>query len=307
MKRKVNRVGTSTLTVSLPSKWAKQHDIKPGDELELEEEGHNLLLRIDDIRHERVLDLGLPSADDFMTRLVCGPYLKGYKSITYHYSDPQVYARVLGSLKHTLGFEIVDQRDGACTIAEVSSGSEDNFEKIIIRLFNVLRTFASEAQRAIKEGHERYDDVLEIEYTCDRLSLYCRRLINRDVVSGKTYDNTAMYHVACLAEQVGDELRQIIEHFKETKRDDFRYDSRLDTLFSGVQGSIDYTMKKITNYLEGLDYRKQIGYASEQRKYRSEANKMRGAFASFAGDNLIVFHHLLNAIEIIQHMSEELF
>ncbi|MCK5630481.1 MAG: AbrB/MazE/SpoVT family DNA-binding domain-containing protein, partial [Nanoarchaeota archaeon] len=35
MKRKVNKVGQNTLTVSLPSKWVKKLNIKPGDELEL--------------------------------------------------------------------------------------------------------------------------------------------------------------------------------------------------------------------------------------------------------------------------------
>ena len=33
MKRKVNRVGQNTLTVSLPSKWARKYNIKAGDEI----------------------------------------------------------------------------------------------------------------------------------------------------------------------------------------------------------------------------------------------------------------------------------
>ena len=42
MKRKINRVGYSTLTVSLPSKWAKQYGLKPGDEVEISEDGRTL-------------------------------------------------------------------------------------------------------------------------------------------------------------------------------------------------------------------------------------------------------------------------
>ena len=35
MKRKVVKHGTSTLTVSLPSLWAKEYGLKPGDELRI--------------------------------------------------------------------------------------------------------------------------------------------------------------------------------------------------------------------------------------------------------------------------------
>jgi hypothetical protein len=37
IKRKVILHGPSTLTVSLPSKWVKNHNIKKGDELNIEE------------------------------------------------------------------------------------------------------------------------------------------------------------------------------------------------------------------------------------------------------------------------------
>ena len=42
MKRKVNRVGANTLTVSLPSKWAMKYGIKAGDEIEGNEEGKKI-------------------------------------------------------------------------------------------------------------------------------------------------------------------------------------------------------------------------------------------------------------------------
>ena len=44
MKRKVNRVGQNTLTISLPAKWAKNNNIKPGDELEIFEEPKLLMI-----------------------------------------------------------------------------------------------------------------------------------------------------------------------------------------------------------------------------------------------------------------------
>ena len=42
MGRKVILHGPSTLTISIPAKWAKQHGIKKGDDLTVEEEGRFL-------------------------------------------------------------------------------------------------------------------------------------------------------------------------------------------------------------------------------------------------------------------------
>ena len=46
MKRKINRVGQNTLTVSLPTKWVKKIGIKQGDELDIFEEGRNLTIGV---------------------------------------------------------------------------------------------------------------------------------------------------------------------------------------------------------------------------------------------------------------------
>ena len=43
MKRKINAVGTGTLTVSLPNKWAQKYNLKKGDELNVAEEGGSLV------------------------------------------------------------------------------------------------------------------------------------------------------------------------------------------------------------------------------------------------------------------------
>ena len=44
MKRKINLVGQNTLTVSLPTKWAKRYNLKKGDEVEVSEEEKNIQL-----------------------------------------------------------------------------------------------------------------------------------------------------------------------------------------------------------------------------------------------------------------------
>ena len=42
MKRRIIKQGHNTLTITLPSKWAKKFNINPGDEVELIEQGKDL-------------------------------------------------------------------------------------------------------------------------------------------------------------------------------------------------------------------------------------------------------------------------
>ena len=44
MGRKVIQIADSTQLISLPRKWALQHGIKKGDELEVEEKGRKIVI-----------------------------------------------------------------------------------------------------------------------------------------------------------------------------------------------------------------------------------------------------------------------
>ena len=44
MKRKIVQHGCSSLTITLPFPWVRKFNLKKGDELEVEEQGHTLLV-----------------------------------------------------------------------------------------------------------------------------------------------------------------------------------------------------------------------------------------------------------------------
>ena len=54
MKRKVNLVGSSTLTVSLPTAWAKERGIKKGDELNVSWDDQAVVFSIaEGVKHKK--------------------------------------------------------------------------------------------------------------------------------------------------------------------------------------------------------------------------------------------------------------
>ena len=44
--RKINRVGTSTLTVSLPNKWVNMHNVHAGEEVNVIEEDSRVVISL---------------------------------------------------------------------------------------------------------------------------------------------------------------------------------------------------------------------------------------------------------------------
>jgi len=58
MQRKLNQVGSGTLTVSLPSKWSKKNKLKKSDELEVTEIDNKLILSLDR-QKQKTIDISL--------------------------------------------------------------------------------------------------------------------------------------------------------------------------------------------------------------------------------------------------------
>ena len=75
MKRKLNRVGQNTLTVSLPSEWAKTHNLKPGDDIELMESGNTLTISKSKIPEKREVTIEINESQGLFKRLILIQYL----------------------------------------------------------------------------------------------------------------------------------------------------------------------------------------------------------------------------------------
>ena len=68
MKRKVNKVGPTTLSITLPSKWVKENNIKKGDELELDLKNNNISITTGHLKIEETIH-----SDDKLRSLRAAP------------------------------------------------------------------------------------------------------------------------------------------------------------------------------------------------------------------------------------------
>jgi phosphate uptake regulator len=308
MKRKINRVGQNTLTVSLPNKWVKQMNLKQGDEVEVKEYKNTLMINVEKIlKSKREIVFDLEKINGFMLRLLCGPYIKGYNSIIIYYENPIYKKSVQNGLKYLIGFEIVEHGKNYIKLEEISIATDEKFLNILFRLFFILKSFLKETRNALINSLENLIDLNDLELTLDRLALYSKRLMNTQSMHKNYHENSGIYHVICLIEQATDELQQVIEYFEESKPKKYTYDKNLDFIFDSLLKIIDITLKKLINYLEKRDYNLQIIYAKEQKKMKMNIKMDINKYLKMKKENVYVYWHLINISEHLQHMSEELF
>lgn len=85
--RKVQRVGYSTLTVSLPRSWVQEVNLKQGDVVSIKREDDGSLRVFSGLeqKHEEakkcIIDADLCDRPDLLTRLITGNYILGHDTI----------------------------------------------------------------------------------------------------------------------------------------------------------------------------------------------------------------------------------
>ncbi len=158
MKRKINRVGTSTLTVSLPSKWARQQGLKPGDEVEVVEEGASLKLGTEGIISKKERKLDISGYTKRMIRsLLNNLYRNGYDKLEIHFSTLEEYASIQEESSGLMGFEITNRFNNFCIIENVALPDNEKQEVILKRCFLIINeSFEILREDMVKGSYNNY-------------------------------------------------------------------------------------------------------------------------------------------------------
>jgi phosphate uptake regulator len=114
-RRKVQRVGYSTLSVSIPKRFAKEMGLSEGDSVLFREDADGTLRLIPAGKAAKAsratIKADLVDSDETLTRLVVGCYALGYDTVEVVGKEPLDKARteaVLGTIKRLRGLEVVE-------------------------------------------------------------------------------------------------------------------------------------------------------------------------------------------------------
>ena len=211
MKRKVVKHGSSTLTISLPSKWAKRFNIRQGDELHVEEKERSLVISTDKNYAWEKATIDLNKIGFFNKNLISNVYHVGYDEVELFYDGIDVLRQVIQRLSDCIGYEIVNQSEKRCVIRSISTISDTEFDKVLSRTFLVTLSMAKDMHEAIKSREfHRLKDLRVLESTNNKFTDYCRRILNKK--GYKTAKMTpTMYSLVHDMEKIGDDYKHICD------------------------------------------------------------------------------------------------
>ncbi len=179
MRRKVVKHGTATLTVSLPSKWVKQYNVKAGEELEVVPTGKDLRISIQKEPVLKKTELTL-SREDARTidKILKNFYRAGYNEIKINFQRNESLMKVKQVLGVLIGFEVVEQSSKSCLIQNVSPNIQLDFDTVFRKCFRlILLEYDFLLQNINTKQREQPEIFEQMNHDLNKFTYLCQRML----------------------------------------------------------------------------------------------------------------------------------
>lgn len=186
--RKVQKVGTSTLTVSLPRGWASKRNLKKGDQVFLLEEGEVLkIVPAASVQERRrrpqafVIDANLCDRPGMLERMIVGNYVLGRESIVVLSSgrlSSEHLEETRNAAKRLMGLGIIEETANKIILQCSIEPTKYPIDALIKRLYNLGSTMLDEAVEALITKDKRLAlDAVNRENDADMMYWLILRLL----------------------------------------------------------------------------------------------------------------------------------
>ncbi|MBI2143644.1 phosphate uptake regulator PhoU [Candidatus Woesearchaeota archaeon] len=209
MLRKLIQLGTETYVISLPSAWLRQHRLKKGDGLEVEEAGPRLVVYpASESRQGRAV-VDVSGAGLMVKRVLGALYKAGYDEFEVGFQSPDELSSIKEVLSELVGFESVEEGKNRVLVRNVSHIIPEEFESLFRKMIFVIDTMAQEGLSNIKaKNWEKLDFTASMDFEVNKYADFCRRAIN---MAGHRVVKRAApsYYLVEQLEKIGDSFRDI--------------------------------------------------------------------------------------------------
>ena len=192
--RKVYVSGGSTYVISLPKKWVKKTNLKPGDSLVVTEQGSSLLIETNVIEKEsktKEIKISQVTSSEALERILIAFYLVGYDTIKIKLDRKNHLAyreSIRKILDYLVGVEIVEDTNEAMTLEIMLDYKRMSTLQILQRMFSIDRSMLLDLGKALKNMDTGLaKDIIIREKEIDRLYF----LVVRQLKSAVEYQQIA--------------------------------------------------------------------------------------------------------------------
>ncbi len=186
--RKLQKVGLSTLSISLPSSWAKEMNLNRGDTVFIsqEKDGSLKLLpsnvaQTKEAVEEYVCNSDLCDEPKMLERIIVGSYILGrevFSMISAGRLRSEHIEEVRGIIPRLIGLGIVEESQDRITLQCSVDPRRFHLDMILRRLSIISLTIVKEAMQALAEHNEALaKDAISREQEADSMCLLALRLL----------------------------------------------------------------------------------------------------------------------------------
>lgn len=187
--RKIQKVGISTLTVSLPKQWAENQNLKKGDQVFIVQEGDSLRLLAPEGARKRlerpvpdyVIDADSLEEPGMLERVIVGNYVLGRERLVIRSASrlrSEHLDEIRGVTKRLMGLGIIEETGNKALLQCSLEPSKFPIESLIKRLYNLGSTMLREAVEAlITKDRSLAEDAIRREDDADMMYWLIVRLV----------------------------------------------------------------------------------------------------------------------------------
>jgi len=177
--RKVQRVGYSTLTVSLPRAWVEDVKLKQGDIISIKREDDGSLKLIPGTEHKReevkncIVNADLCGSPNLLTRIITGNYILGHDAIRIVAKEElkkEHLEEIRSATQRVTGLNIFEQTLKQITLQSYIDPTNFPVYGLMSRLHVIISSMLDSSIKALVERRpEPAAEVLHIEEESDRI------------------------------------------------------------------------------------------------------------------------------------------
>lgn len=250
MKRKIIKQGHNTLTLTIPSDWAKRLNLKAGDEIDLFENSGSLIVNGKQHSEKSTVTIDITGFSVPMVwRFFQSAYKEGYEEIklvydqnkknqegAFNFYTTQLAYEKMGEKKQYkpvidmihdvvhrfVGVEIIEHGKGYCIIREMGELSAKEFDNSLRRIFLLIEELFDDIIYKIENNIigdiHICKEIHTLDRNIDRFVDYCCRINNKINDSSFQKNKPIMFATLFLLELLGDEFKYIGTHLSTTNK-----------------------------------------------------------------------------------------
>jgi len=211
MKRKIVQHGSSSLTITLPIKWAEKFNLKKGDELNVEENGSMLNISTEQGVAKKKKEVSTSDFGIFTKNNLTHLYQLGYDEVIIRLSNNDSVEDIKNRVAECIGYEIIDLDGKKVYIKSIAHTLETDFDVMLRKAFLITKQMGEEIYAIISQkDFSRLKEIRPMESMNNKFTMACIRVLHTHSYK-EPKRIMQIYDIIKLLERICDEYKYICD------------------------------------------------------------------------------------------------